>query len=198
MRAPKRIIKILGLDPGMSTTGFNISVYNPDTDILTVQLHSQIEAHSLAKQEMRKESKIYGNIVSLFLYEREIRNLMLEHQPDYVTSEDAFYNPRMPNAYLSLKLCINSIQRVLYEFGKTLYRIPPTVAKQAVRDGTADKLAVQEAVLSLPGIVIRDTKQNPVAKLTEHEADSIAIAYAFKKLYLLDILAQQAEKEKKK
>ena len=195
MRQPKRLIKILGIDPGISHLGYNLSSYNPDTDILTVQHRDEILAQTLAKQEMKQDNKVYGNIISLFLLEREIRNLMNEHQPDYIVSEDAFYCAKFPNAYLSLKLCINSIQRVLYEFGKTLYRIPPTMAKQAVRDGTADKLAVQEAILSLPGIVIRDTKQNPVAKLTEHEADSIAISYAFKKLFLLDILAQQAEKK---
>lgn len=191
MKLKKNTLKIIGIDPGLTNTGVCVCLYDPDNDHLTVQSKFMICAHELAKREMRQDSKQYGNIVSLFLYEREFKNVFLTHLPNFVASEDAFYNPRTPNAYLSLKLCISSIQRVLYEdFKQVLYRIAPMEAKKAVRKGNADKAAVQEAIQHLPDLILRDTKQNPISKITEHEADSIAIAYAFKKMYLPDLLMQ--------
>ena len=98
---------------------------------------------------------------------------------------------------MSLKLCIHTIQRLLYLRGMRLYLIPPTVAKQAVwGKGTANKLAIQESIQELPDLTIRATKQHPIEEMQEHEADSIAIMYAFTKNILPDLLIQE-EKHKK-
>lgn len=191
MRPSKNNIKIFGIDPGLTHTGCCICNYDPSKDTLQVANCFSIEAIALAKKENKIEHKQYGNIISLFLYERELDRIMTEYQPDYIASEDAFYNPRTPLAFVSLKLCINAIQRVLYKHGKILYRIAPKQAKQAVSTGTADKLAVQDAIQHLPDLIVRNTKQNPIEKISEHEADSIAIAYAFKKLLLPDLLIQK-------
>lgn len=191
MRPSKNNIKIFGIDPGLTHTGCTICNYDPSKDTLQVATCFTIEAIALAKKENKVEHKQYGNIISLFLYERELDNIMSEYQPDYVASEDAFYNPRTPLAFVSLKLCINAIQRVLYKHGKILYRIAPKQAKQAVSTGTADKLAVQDAIQHLPDLIVRNTKQNPIEKISEHEADSIAIAYAFKKFFLPDLLMKK-------
>lgn len=186
-------IKILGIDPGINHTGWNIGLYDVATGHLTISTYGTIEANTLAKKEMRQDAKIFGNVVSLDVYEREFHHICEEHNPDYIASEDAFYNPRTPNAYLSLKLCIHAIQRLLYhQYRKTLYRIPPTVAKQAVRgNGMANKLAVQESILALPDLTVKSTKQHPVERMVEHEADSIAITYTFCKLTLPDLLMQK-------
>lgn len=187
-------IKILGIDPGINNTGWNISVFNPNNGKLIVSTYGKFQANMLAKKEMRQENKVYGNIVSLFLYEREIKSIFDSFQPDYVASEDAFYNPRTPNAYLSLKLCINAIQRVLFTYSKVLYRIPPTVAKQAVwGNGSANKAAVQDSIQRLDDLIIKSTKQNPIEKMVEHEADSIAVSYAFTKTVLPDLLLQKTK-----
>lgn len=190
MRVKKDAYIILGVDPGINRTGLSISHYHPDTDKLHVVSFFQLEAAALAKKEMKQESKQFGNVVSLFLYEREFENIMNTYTPNFVACEDAFYCSKFPTAYLSLKLCITSIQRVLFKFNQILFKIPPKMAKQAVSTGTADKLAVQEAIQHLPDLILKDTKQNPLDKITEHEADSIAIAYAFKKMILPDLLLQ--------
>lgn len=190
-------IKILAIDPGINHTGWSIGSFDPSSNMLSIPMYGEIQAHNLAKKELRKEFREYGSLVSLSLYAREFDALFDHYTPIYVASEDAFYNPRTPNAFLSLKLCIHTIQRLLYLRGMRLYLIPPTVAKQAVwGKGTANKLAIQESIQNLPDLTIRATKQHPIEEMQEHEADSIAIMYAFTKNILPDLLIQE-EKHKK-
>lgn len=181
---------ILGIDPGLTNTGYSVLVYDTKKDATNVIAHGMITAISIAKREMRTDVKQYGNIISLMVYEKEIAALLETYKPDFIASEDAFYNPRTPQAYLSLKLCINAIQRVLYnQVKKNLYLIAPTVAKQTVWGrGTANKEAVQESILRLPDLHIKKSKPKAITNLTEHEADSIAIAYTFIKNTLPDLL----------
>ena len=190
-------LRILGIDPGINHTGWSVGSFDSVSDKLSVSMFDEIQAHNLAKKELKKDFREYGSLVSLTLYEREFEALLDHYDPDYVASEDAFYNPRTPNAYLSLKLCIHTIQRVLYRRSKRLYLIAPTVAKQAVwGKGTANKLAIQESIQTLPDITIRSTKLRPIDEMEEHEADSIAIMYAFTKVVLPDLLMQEKKKEK--
>ena len=190
-------IKILGIDPGINHTGWSIGSFDPVSNTIAVPIYGEIQAHNIAKKEARREFKTYGSLVSLNFYKREFDLLIDHYKPDFVASEDAFYNPRCPNAFLSLKLCIHTIQRLLFERMMRLYLIAPTVAKQAVwGKGTANKLAIQESIQNLPDLKIRDTKQHPITEMQEHEADSIAIMYAFVKNILPDIILQE-EKQKK-
>lgn len=184
-------ITIMGIDPGINNTGVNIAHYDIDKNILTVVAYTLIQANNLAKKEMKEDSKLYGNIVSLDIYERELHLLVEKYHPDYICCENSFYNPHMPNAYLSLSLCITSIRRMLYHFhNKTLYTIPPKSAKQCVCSGDANKLVIQEAIYQLPDLIIKRDKKNKNNELVEHIADSIAISYAFCKMYLPDMLLQ--------
>ena len=189
---PTTTIKILSIDPGIHHTGWSISSTDATLQKLTVSTWGEIQASDIAKREFKSDVKLYGSLISLFCYEAEIQSLMEKYTPDFVVSEDAFYNPRMPNAFLSLKLCINAIQRILFKHHRKLYTIPPTVAKQAVYGkGTANKSAVQESIQILDDLVIKTTKAHPISSMVEHEADSIAIGYAFFKLTLPELVMQQ-------
>ena len=184
-----KLISILGIDPGINNTGLSFNKYDPDTGILHVNNYTVLQANDLAKKENRADMKSFGSVFSLCLYERELRRIITDFQPDFVACEDAFYNPRTPNAFVSLKLCIGTIQRVLYtDFKQPLYRIAPKLAKAAIGNACAGKVAVQEAIQHLPDIQIKQTKSRPLENMVEHEADSIAIAYAFTKHFLPDIL----------
>lgn len=190
----KRFITVFAIDPSQSHLGWSVHHYYPDTGVDQVATFGQLEATRLAKKENSKdEFKVYSNVLSLFLLEREMKKLFDEYHPDYVVSEGAFM-ARFPTAFVSLKLCINAIQRVLYtEYHMPLYQVAPKEAKAAVAVGTADKLAVQESIQHIDKLKLKDTKQNPLAHMTEHEADSIAIGYTFCKNYLPDLLMQQPQ-----
>lgn len=187
-------VKILGIDPGINHTGWALGVHRLDTQSTTIQNYGLIEAAALARKESKEQVKTFGNVFSLYLYEREMRALLKTVNPDYVACEDAFMH-KFPQAFVSLKLCISVIQRVLYEdYGKILHLIPPMVAKLAVwGNGMAKKEAVQEGIRRLEDLTIKHTKQRPAESMVEHEADSIAILYTFVKNLLPD-LTMQAKK----
>lgn len=181
-------IRILGIDPGMHFTGYSFGSYDIETSIYTINDYGVFSADALTKKENKEELKVYGNIITFETYEREFNKLVDKYKPQFVVSESAFYNPRMPNAFLSLSLCINAMKRVLRKHCMTLYTVAPREAKSTVSTGSADKLAVQEGIHKLKDLKIKHTKATPVEKMVEHEADSCAIAYTFVKNYLNDIL----------
>ena len=181
---------VLGIDPGITTTGWSIGKYNLKTNLLKIVAMGTIQATAKAKKDHKEDYKKYSNIISLVMYEEEMRRLMTTYMPDYIVSEDAFYNPKMPSAYLSLKLCIHTLQKLLYkEYSKLLYLIPPKSAKQCIYGhGTANKEAIQEAVFTHEDIRFSCIKKQQLAKMVEHEADSIAINYTFCKTILPTLL----------
>lgn len=184
-------VVVLAFDPGIYHCGWSVSKVDRDTYHATVTSYGTIEAAAAAKKANKKDYQDYGNIISFFLLEQEVKELVETYHPDYVVSEGAFM-ARFVNAFVSLKLCINAIQRVLYsEFRMTLYQIAPKEAKKAVNIGTADKEAVQTSITKLPDLTIKETKQKPLIKMCEHEADSIAIGYAFVKNVLPGLLLVQ-------
>jgi Holliday junction resolvasome RuvABC endonuclease subunit len=183
-----KYITIMGIDPGINNCGISILRYYPDTAETRVYTYLTLHCNAQAKKEDKVKSKVYGSIFSLFILEREIEKLIELYQPMYIASEDAFYNPRTPNAFISLKGCINSIKRVLYKYEKTLFLIAPKLAKAAVCTGTANKEIIQETINRLPDLKIKNTKEMPLMNMVEHEADSIAIGYAFIKTILPELV----------
>lgn len=169
------MVRVIGIDPGINNCGIALCSYDTDKDMLTVNDHFTLHANESAKKYNRKDSKLYGNIFSLFILEKEITEIFDRWSPDYVASEDAFYNPRTPNAFVSLKNCITSIRRVLYSKRQILYTIPPKLAKMTVVKATATKEDIITAVKKLPTVkIVKDTTD-----MVEHEADAIGIAHTF-------------------
>lgn len=196
MRKNEPYIRIMAIDPGLNALGISLGFYYYQKDKFVIQEYLTIHSNDRAKKEKKPDFKVYGNLISLFACEEAVSELVKQWEPEFVVSEDAFYNPRMPNAFLSLKLCINAIQRVLYQYNKILYRIPPTVIKQTIfGNGMASKAAVQEGIMNRENIGFKEAKKKHVNRLVEHEADSIAVGYAFTQLFLPDILMQQKIKK---
>lgn len=173
-------IKLIGIDPGIHNCGVAICEYDQDNQKLIVKDFFTIHASELARKFNKKDSIAYGSIFSLFLLEKEFNDIFSEYQPDYIGSEDAFYNPRTPNAFISLKSCINSIKRVLYTYRKKLNLIAPKLAKATVIKATANKNDMMSAITKLPDLVI----EKDVTDIVEHEADAIGIAYTLYKTTL--------------
>lgn len=178
-------ITIIGVDPGIHNCGISFNKYDPKTGTMNVSDYFVFHAAETAKKENKEVAKRFGNVFSLHVLEREFSKIVSSYDPDFIACEDAFYSPRTPNAFISLKLCINAIQRVLYrEYTKELFLIPPKLAKMTIDEAGANKVAIQEAVRSKADIKLKDTKIRPLDAMTEHEADSIAIAYTFVKQIL--------------
>ena len=181
-------LKILSFDPGLSTSGWNLSYYNTDEKIMHVE-----ECGVLYPNEKVNKNKInlikYGSrIMTLDQLRNDLRNLVNRFSPDFVVSEDAFYNPSRPTAYCALVQWLTTVSMVLFdEYNCTLFKLAPKIAKQVISGfGGAEKLGVQQAIANKKDIVFNQTID--VKELTEHTCDSIGIGYTFIQEILPSIL----------
>ena len=178
LRMQDNKIVVMGIDPSTSHLGHSKLTYDIKKQRTITETYGCFSATDLARKYSKQEVKEYGNIISLFQCEQEIERIVDDYQPDFVVSESPFVY-RFPQAFASLCLCVNAIQRALYKTNRKLYLIAPRQAKKAIGNSMAGKEEVQEAIHHLPDLKIIHTKEKPKETMVEHEADSIAIAYAF-------------------
>ena len=184
---------VLGIDPGIHNCGWSIHqvtiTLKPEISFKdTVLTYGVFDATAIAKQADKANSKLYGSVFSLFLFEKEIDKIIRTYRPNYVASEGSFFNPRMPNAYISLSLCINAIQRVLFKYSQKLYVIPPKLAKQTLGNACADKDKVKEAIHKIKNLKVLHDDKHKLEDMVEHESDSVGIGYTFISVILPTLL----------
>jgi Holliday junction resolvasome RuvABC endonuclease subunit len=180
-------IRLLCLDPALSICGWSVIDIRLELMKKNTEPKISVNRFGCIKSNMeavratnRDQVSLYGKqIFSLGLLRDNVAALIEEFQPDHVIIEDAFYNPKMPNAFASLLQCICVVAMLCRDrFNKTIHRIPTRSAKQTIfGSGGANKQDVISAVLNCEHIVFKQKKNS--INLTEHEADSIAIGYHF-------------------
>ena len=174
------IFKILSIDPGLTNTAWVLSNADIDNYTLNVLKYNTIKAtKSIEKNE--NPLGLNRNILSLQYLENELRSIISASKADFIVIEDAFYNPKRPTAFLSLSLCIYTIEKlVAMTFNKKIYKIATRKAKQLVSgNGGSTKDVIQRAIVDNEHITFKESKQYSIDRLNEHEADAIAIAYGF-------------------
>lgn len=178
-----RHTRILSFDPGTTCLGWAVSQYQFDNDKFQVIKFGNVRPSDNAKKSKEDCNIFTRQLVSLFLIESVVRELVETYNPQYVVSEDAFYNPRRGvHPYVALKLCINTIARIIMDYRLGLFKIAPCSIKSVVAGaGHADKFTIQDAILNNPNITFKAAKQIAFDKMVEHEADAIAVGYAFVK-----------------
>lgn len=183
-------LRILSFDPGLSTSGWNLSVYDTSTNIMYIEQCGMLYPNENVGLASNKVNNIrYGHrIMTLDQLRNDIRNLMDTLSPDFVVSEDAFYNPTRPTAYCALVQWLTTVSIVLFdEYQHTLFKLAPKIAKQVISGfGGAEKLGVQYAVTNKEDI--KFNQDIDVKNLTEHTCDSIGIGYTFIQEILPSIL----------
>lgn len=179
-------VRILSFDPGTTCLGWAVSQYHSDQNKFQVLKFGNMKPSDTAKKQ-KDDCEIYTRqLISLFHVEAIVRELIETYSPQYIVSEDAFYHPgRGVNAYIALKLCIHTIARIAMDYKLGIYKISPCGIKSLVAGhGHADKTTIQDAILNNPNISFKAAKQIAFDKMVEHEADAIAIGYAFVKKIL--------------
>lgn len=175
-------IRVLSFDPGLTKAGWTILDYNPSTKIVSIVKFGYLTPGPNAdRAAFREEVNTFGkHVISLRMLREYVKELVEKYHPRYVATEGAFYNPRRPGAYGSLLQWIVTLENFLYdEYKLPVYRIAPKKAKHSISgNGDSGKISVQEAVLSHDDIVFPDMNQS-LLEMCEHEADSMAIGYAF-------------------
>jgi Holliday junction resolvasome RuvABC endonuclease subunit len=181
MRKPKNIIRVMGIDPGYTCLGWSIIDYNPDDNTKTVIKTGDIKSNYVAKKRKDEILKFNSKMVSSSVLKESINPVFETYKPDYIATEDAFFYRAAFSAYLSIALCINVIETILYEqYQKPLYKYKPKYIKLIFTgNGNASKTLMKETVLNNDSIIFKQKSLVIHDKLSEHIYDSIAVATVF-------------------
>lgn len=185
----KKLTRIAAFDPALSVCGWAIMdliLVDPKTNKvkIVVTSHGTIKAAMKANRvAYRDDTNKYGRtIISLSLLRESVLVLVRNNKPKYITIEDAFFNPKRPNAFASLIQCILTISLACKDhFSLPSFRIPTRTAKQTLTgSGGFNKLDVHSAVLNSDLIEFKESKKSDKEpQLTPHESDAIAVGYHF-------------------
>lgn len=176
-----KIFRVMGFDPGLVNAGVSII----DVDYTTKRLVS-VTAFTLIPARLDTYQNVYPGIDDspinrIYRLTAAFRYLLEFYNPCAVASEDAFYHPKMPNAYGVLRDVIMAVRNETHSYN---YNIPfvliePRAVKKVVGagiDGVDKKQLVKEAIRRKAEIM--SVMQVDLNLLDQHAIDAIAVAYS--------------------
>lgn len=193
-------VRILSFDPGSTNMGWAVSEYMIPTGDFLVVNYGIFKASKIAKKRKDEVLDFGQRLISLSVINEEVEKLLNSYQPHYVVTEDTFFNPGTPQAYISLLLCIHTVEQTLYRAflngklknhtAKKLYKIAPSTIKMIISGkGSNFKQQVIDSIVENEQITFKsvavDESGNPTVSLIEHEADAIAGGFTFAKTNLI-------------
>lgn len=183
-------IKILSFDPSLSDAGWAVAEYHLGTGNSTILKTGNLSPNKLATRvNMSEQVEKYGKrLISLDILEEMVIKLVEENKPDYVVSEDAFINPGMPSAFISLIHWLNTIELLLYKrYKKPLIKLAPKTVKMIVTgSGASGKIPVLESILNDKHVSFKHKVNSK--DLNEHTSDAIAVGIAFARTVLISMI----------
>lgn len=185
---------LLSIDPGISALGYAFSTVD-----ITYTVHEANTVHpnkfpndSVYKREKRlfPQRVLNGKRVSEIF-----EDLVLTYRPDYITSEDAFFNPLRPNAFIALIIALFAMETSLHKLYRQkaipdrigFYKTPPTVVKKILNEDVGGKALKQDMLTALIAKINSGDIQFDIDQLdglSEHAVDAIGVGYAFTKLWM--------------
>jgi Holliday junction resolvasome RuvABC endonuclease subunit len=168
-------MKLLTFDPGFTTCGWAVSDYDHKTGIFKVLKRGEYQSTKIALKDKVNVEKYGQRMIAARLLKKEVDRLITIHKPNVIVTEDAFFNPFRPNAYLALIICIHTIENACFDKDYKLEKLAPKLIKQRVSgSGSSGKLNIQEAIKENKKIIV-----DKIDELTEHEADAIGVSVAW-------------------
>lgn len=191
--------KILAFDPGLTTTGWSLLEGSLDSDKLTVLKIGEIHpGPTVGRASYRDEVERYDKrTISLAYLKEQIISLLDETKPDAIAAEDIYINMQRPQAYGALCMWIAIVRALCRDFAaKYLVTIPTKICKKAMTNvGSSGKETVQQCIVNNKKIEFKDPYT--LQQMTEHEADSIAVAFALS-VYYKDLIEKEVEERNEK
>ncbi len=149
------LFSVIGIDPGIATTGF--AILKKDKDNITVLKYGTIET--------AKGIHLGKRLKTIYL---SIKNILEEYPVDFVAIEKIFFNTNLKTV-VSVSEARGIILLAAEEYGKKVYEYTPLEAKKNILgNGRATK---QEIQISLKQILNLEKIPKP-----DDAADAIAIA----------------------
>lgn len=186
--------KILAFDPGLTTTGYSLLEGSLDsTDITVIKLGSIHPGPVVDRKEYREDvDKFDKRVITLAYLREQVTKLVGELKPDVIVAEDIFINPKRPQAYGALCMWLSTVRMTCRDnFQKYVFAIPTKICKKVLSGrGDSGKLTVQECVKANTHIKFKFEEDQ--MQMTEHQADSIAVANALFVMYH-DVIEKEIE-----
>lgn len=194
---------LLSIDPGINSLGWAISQCYPNQ--LIIEKFGTLYPTVYPKgSKLKGDSKHYSDrIIGSRILRIWLKEIIATYQPDYICSEDAFYNPGRPSAFTSLLIAIYAMESKLYAMytngeintpeSAKIYKLAPTTIKMIMHHelteigGKAEKSDMTNALrlrVDKKQIKFAQYKKFPsIEDLTEHSVDAICIGYGFTQLW---------------
>ena len=189
MSNPKKYT-ILAFDPGISNTGWSLLEGNTSNGELVVLAIGEFHPGPVAERAANRllVEKFDKRTISLTLLRDEMSRLFETLHPDFACCEDIFINMMHPTAITPLAMWHAVAKLTAMRFGRKMVIIPTKVCKKSLTgSGSNGKMSVQAAVVSNKLISFKHDYDR--MHMTEHIADSIAVAVAMNQNYRDYILA---------
>lgn len=173
------VFTVVGIDPGTHDLGFcRLSLDMVTRDVVKVYSRNITPRDEYDKLYYHT----YGTYQSLSMEERiaminvTLKKELLAVKPDYMLTESAFFRKKTPMTYKSLVPQLARIDGLISElYGRVpIIRIAPTESKRIMKCEDTSKESMKKA-LRVSGIM--KYSDVDIDRLTEHEIDSIGIAY---------------------
>lgn len=173
--------RILAFDPGIANTGWSLLESTLGGGELTVLKMGELHPGPTADRAVYRDlvERFDKRVISLSLLREFITGLLNEYKPDFVCCEDIYISMAHPTAYGSLAMWICTAKMTVMDVAaKKLFAIPTKICKQSITgSGGSGKNPVFSSVLTHKDIHFVPSIDK--RSMTEHQADSIAVAYAF-------------------
>lgn len=170
-------IRILACDPGSSYTGIAIlDLYSDGT--IRVPFVETIDATYLIKRTQDvvfKYGEKYARILAIIT---QIENILNIYNPEIVSIEAPFYNPKRPRAYGVLCEVVSVIKYTIYRFSQVIpfYEIDPSSIKKSIGvSGTSGDKALMLENLTKIGLLYEEHLS--YWSFDEHSIDALAVGY---------------------
>jgi Holliday junction resolvasome RuvABC endonuclease subunit len=158
-------LNILGVDPGLGNTGLCIMVIDEKLEITKIETVN-LDLNRLCGSNNIKKSEYLNKYMDYVLYNFNIHR---------VSCESAFLNMSRPAAVIPVATAIYIIESKTKDFNIPFTAIPPSTMKVNVgAKGNSKKDEIEYAVNKIKEI----TTHINVLEITEHELDSIGMAYS--------------------
>jgi crossover junction endodeoxyribonuclease RuvC len=163
---------VIGIDPGIATTGYGIVKEDEDGGLLILD-------YGIISTDSQKTTP--ERLLDLF---RELLDLISLHRPNYGAVEKLFFQKNVRTA-ITVGQALGVIQLALANSGVPITEYTPLEVKQAVAGyGGADKHQVQQMVRAL--LNLRDIPR------PDDAADALAIAITHIHSYQMKMLGNQS------
>lgn len=171
---------IMGIDPGSRTLGVSIFTIRPKGEStirdFTLDIENIITFNVRVDDEDTRglHDKILDRTTKL---SKIIKGIYYVYRPMMVSIESSFINANRMGAVIPLTKAIHTVEESIFSIDSyaKIVSIPPGLIKKIFNSKQIGKDAVLEALQDKPEL-LKKIKSNK--EMSEHEIDSIAIAYS--------------------